>query len=124
MSSVVYRAASAIAASMVPVWAYTFGLVAPEHPALWVLAGGAALFSAHTAAAWAGRFAVQRWIGRIQSWGVGLTLAVCIVQPYEMHPWTDITTLAGLVLLIAISALEAWSLTDQAARQRKGGASK
>ena len=93
---------ASIAAGFLPVASFIMAHIeSKDNPYLWILVAAALVFSAPTLAEWAGK-----WCGSmVKAWGFTVLLEGVMVFSH-----TEALSIAGLVILVAINASNAWAL--------------
>jgi hypothetical protein len=94
-----------IGAVFAPIAAYVLAhYVAPSHPRAWFVVIAALVLCLPEAAAWFGS-----WIGdEIAGIEGAIACGVIVVFPYRSHPWTEVTAVLGLVVLVLINGVATW----------------
>lgn len=93
---------ASVAAGFLPIASFVMAhYESKQNPYLWILVAAALAFSAPTLAAWA-----QKWCGHaVKAWGFTILLEGVMVASH-----TEWLSFAGLMILIAINAVNAYEL--------------
>lgn len=93
---------ASVAAGFLPIASFVMAhYESKQNPYLWILVAAALAFSAPTLAAWA-----QKWCGHaVKAWGFTILLEGVMVASH-----TEWLSFAGLMILIAINAVNAYQL--------------